>query len=269
MFFWQSYLPQPILFSVGPFSVHWYGLILVVAILVGGLFIQRNLLKNSIITKKQVEDLFFYLVIFGLISARLGHVIFFNLNYYLHHLADVLKVWQGGLSIQGAILGGLITLFFWSKKHQVNIWCLADKLTPALLLGQIIGRWGNYFNQELFGQPTDSWIGIPISLANRPIGFGQFSYFQPVFFYEGLLNLILFIILIWLGKKDKLKTGLITLLYLTSYSLIRFLMEFIRIDETPVILGWRLPQLLSLIIVVVGLLLLFSLYLKPLSKLKK
>ena len=116
MFFWQSYLPQPILFSVGPFSVHWYGLILVVAILVGGLFIQRNLLKNSIITKKQVEDLFFYLVIFGLISARLGHVIFFNLNYYLHHLADVLKVWQGGLSIQGAILGGLITLFFWSKK---------------------------------------------------------------------------------------------------------------------------------------------------------
>lgn len=264
--FWQNYLPHPIAFSFGTVSIHWYGLILVIAILIG-LWSADKLLSKTL-SKGQIEDLFFYLIIASLIGARFGHVVFFNLAYYLQHPENILKIWHGGMSIQGALLFGFLTLILWARKWQVKVFTLADALVPAVALGQAIGRWGNYFNQELFGRPTDSFIGIPINSVYRVPGFEGYNFFQPTFFYESILNLILFLVLHKLTKYQ-LKTGFLTLIYLLGYSLIRFFMEFIRIDPTILLFNIRLPQLISLVVVLLTLFFIFKYYLKPLPKVEK
>ena len=119
-------------------------------------------------------------------------------------------------------------------------------------LGQAIGRWGNYFNQELFGKPSNGWWGIPIAPINRVAGYESFIYFHPAFFYESLFNLVLFIILYKLAFKNTLKRGTLTLTYFIGYGIIRFFMEFIRIDDTLLIFGMRLPQIISLGLVLVS-----------------
>ena len=141
-------------------------------------------------------------------------------------------------------------------------------MVPAVALGQVIGRWGNYFNQELFGKPTTGWWGIPIEASNKVHGFTKYSHFQPTFFYESILNLILFFTLHRLLRK-KLKTGTVVLAYFAGYAVIRILMEFVRIDDTLVVWGVRLPQLISMGIILVVLASVYILYAKPLPKLKK
>lgn len=249
--FWQNYFPFPILWTFGPISVRFYGLILVLAILVASYTARKYLLKKGLITKDQFEDLAFWLIIFGLIGARFGHVVFFNFDYYWHHPQDIVKVWHGGLSIQGALLFGITTAILWAKKFKVNFWNLTDSIVPAVALGQAIGRWGNFFNQELYGRPV-SW-GIAISRSNRVSGYENYNYFQPTFFYEFILNLGLFFVLRYLLLKKNIPTGLVTVFYFIGYFIIRFFMEFIRIDQTQMILGMRLPQLISLVGFVVGL----------------
>jgi phosphatidylglycerol---prolipoprotein diacylglyceryl transferase len=265
--FWQSYLPDAIFFSVGPIHVHWYGLILILAILAAAWQSRKYFLKRDIINLSQFEDLVFYIIIFGLIGARFGHVVFFEFSYYLQNPIDIFKVWQGGLSIQGALLFGFLTVVIWARQHKIDFWRLVDGLILAVPLGQVIGRWGNYFNQELFGKPV-SW-GIPIAPSNRVEGYQEFVYFQPAFFYESLLNLILFIVLYKLAFKKSLKKGLLTLIYLASYGLIRFFMEFVRIDDTLLINAWRLPQMISLALILSALGAIYYLYLKPLPKIEK
>lgn len=244
--FWQDFLPSSVLFSFGPLIIHWYGLILVLAILSSAFLAKRYFLKKNIITALQFEDLIFYIIIFGLIGARFGHVVFFNLPYYLQNPGDILKVWQGGLAIQGALLFGFLTLLIWSGRKKINFWQLADGLALAIPLGQAIGRWGNYFNQELFGRPTDGWWGIPIAPFNRVSGYEDFSHFQPIFFYESFLSLILFVVLYRLAFKSSLKLGQITLFYVLGYGLIRFFVEFFRIDDTFRLGGIRMAQIISL-----------------------
>ncbi|MCD4761211.1 prolipoprotein diacylglyceryl transferase [bacterium] len=243
--FWQNFLPAPVIFSIGPVSIHWYGLILVLAIIASSLYAKHNLISRVGLSKRKAEDLFFYVIIFGLIGARFGHVVFFNLAYYIQNPADIIKVWQGGLSIQGALLFGLITFIIWARKNKINFWRLTDLVVPSVALGQAIGRWGNYFNQELFGRPV-IW-GIPINQIHRVGGYEQFSYFHPTFLYESILNLLVFFTLHKL-LKYKLRIGTLTLLYFGFYSLIRFLMEFVRIDQTFLVFGIRLPQLISVLV---------------------
>jgi len=266
-FFWQNYIPQAIIFSLGPISVRWYGVLLVTAIIASAGVISSYLLKKNILNKAQLEDFIFYTVIFSLIGARFGHVVFFNLSYYLHYPEEIIQVWNGGMSIQGGVLFGLITVILWARKHKISFWRLADAIVPGLALGQAIGRWGNYFNQELFGRPV-SW-GIPIDFSNREYPYFNQKYFHPTFFYESVLNFILFVVLYLLLKKGKLKTGLVAMIYLLSYSVIRFFMEFVRIDFTPTFLGLRMPQFISLLVIVVVLIYIFVFYLKPLPKIKK
>ena len=135
---------------------------------------------------------FFYLVLFSIIGARFYHVLFFNWVYYQDHFLEIFQIWQGGLAIQGAILASIFTLLICAKKYQLKFYQLSDWLAPALILGQSLGRWGNYFNQELFGKPLEAWYAIQISLENRVAGFEDFTYFHPTFFYESILNLVLF-----------------------------------------------------------------------------
>lgn len=245
MFFWQDYLPQATIFSFGPFSLRWYGLLMVLAILLAIYYALFKAKNKPNLPKDKLEELFFYLLIFGLIGARLYHVFFFSWDYFSAHFFDIFKIWQGGLAIQGAILSSVLVIYFWIRKQAINFWQISDWLAPALALGQFLGRWGNYFNQELYGLPTTTWLGIPIEYKNRVEGFENFVYFHPTFFYESVLNLLSFVFLIFLINK-KAKPGLVTLFYLLNYSLIRFFLEFLRIDPAPFLFTWRLPQLVSL-----------------------
>ncbi len=248
MNFLHTFEPQPVWLSLGPLTIRWYGLFVVVGIL-AALGVALFLARRRQINPDHIYDLAVGLVLSGILGARLYEVLFINLAYYWHHPLSVFKIWEGGLAIHGAIVGGLIFLAWFCRRKKISFWQLADLLAVVLPLGQAIGRWGNYFNQELFGWPTDSFIGIYISSANRPWEFKAEKYFHPAFLYESLLNLALFLILFFLYRAKRIRDGWTVALYLVGYSIIRFLMEFVRIDETPAWWGLRLPQWVSLLIV--------------------
>jgi len=217
------------------------------------------------ISRDIVFDLSFWLIIVGLIGARIYDVLL-QIPYYTNHPLQALEIWKGGLAIHGAIIAGLFIVWQFSRRLKISIWKLSALIVPGLALGQAIGRWGNYFNQEIFGLPTQQAWGIPISLINRPLNYINSSYFHPTFLYESLacllisISLIAFnVYLIKKGKLDKSYTWL-TALYMILYSILRFGLEFIRLDQTPSILGLRFPQIASLIIIIASLLLLFFNY---------
>lgn len=251
--FLHNFRPQPIVLRLGFFNVYWYGCLMVLSIVLGLILVLKLAPKVKI--KRQILwDLAFYLVIAGFIGARLYDV-FAEFPYYLKNPLDVFKVWQGGLSIYGAIIGGLMVLFFFSRKHKIDFFTLADLLVPALALGQAIGRWGNYFNQEIFGRPTDLAWGIPIELASRPAEFFSFQYFHPCFLYESIWNFLVFLVLIffWRFNLRRGKPGMALALYLILYSSGRFFMEFLRIDPQPMWIGLRLNQITAILVFLVGL----------------
>lgn len=242
----QQFSPQPIIFNFGFFIIRWYGLFIVLSLLVGlglAIYFAKRAGKKS----DDVFDLAFWLFLGGIVGARLYEVIFINWHYYQDNFLAVFKVWQGGLAIHGAIIGGALALWLWARRRHESFWQWSDIAVVALAFGQSLGRWGNYFNQELFGWPTDLPWGIFVSPEHRPPNFSQYQYFHPTFLYESTLNLILFFILFFIVKKRKASSGLATAGYFVGYALIRFFMEFIRIDVTPAWFGLRLPQLASLI----------------------
>ncbi len=262
--FLHTFHPNPILISLGPINIYWYGFFIVLGTLTA-IFITLKLADYYKIKKETIIDLAFWLIINGVIGARLYHILL-ELQYYLSNPLDVIKIWQGGLAIHGAILAGIIVIWRFSKKHQYNFWLLSSIIVPGLALAQAIGRWGNYFNQELFGKPTKLAWGIPIDLANRPIEYISNEFFHPAFLYESIGNLLIFFILIsihiWIIRKNKKKNysyflarqslgdgGLLLTSYFLLYSILRFFIEFIRLDPTYVILGLRFPQIVSLLII--------------------
>ena len=262
--FLHTFHPNPILISLGPINIYWYGFFIVLGTLTA-IFITLKLADYYKIKKETIIDLAFWLIINGVIGARLYHILL-ELQYYLSNPLDVIKIWQGGLAIHGAILAGIIVIWRFSKKHQYNFWLLSSIIVPGLALAQAIGRWGNYFNQELFGKPTNLPWGIPIDLANRPIEYISNEFFHPAFLYESIGNLLIFFILIsihiWIIRKNKKKNysyflarqslgdgGLLLTSYFLLYSILRFFIEFIRLDPTYVILGLRFPQIVSLLII--------------------
>jgi len=238
-------IPSPILLNLGQFKIYWYGLIIVLGI-GAALYVVNRLTDQYDYQKKKLESLYFYVIIFGLIGARIYEVVFFNWSYYQYNLIDIFKIWNGGLAIQGVILFGIITVYIFCRKNKLFFWKYTDLLVLGLILGQAIGRWGNFFNQELYGHVSN----LPWSIYIEKTA----NFHHPVFLYESILNLILFFILLSLFKK-KYFQGLITICYLGGYSLIRFGMEFLRVDPTPMVLGIRLPQLVSFIVVVISVIL--------------
>jgi phosphatidylglycerol---prolipoprotein diacylglyceryl transferase len=252
--FLHTFNPSPVMISLGPIHIYWYGFFIILGV-IAGLTVCFELAKLYNLKKEIIIDLAFWLIIGGLIGARLYHV-GLEFNYYLDNPLSILKIWQGGIAIHGAIIGGLIALWLYTKKYGHNFWQLTAMVVTALPLAQAIGRWGNYFNQELFGRPTDSPWGIPINELNRPWQYFDYNYFHPTFFYESLGNLIIFMIIVGLHvysiKRTKKQTpvySLLVCLYFLLYSGLRFSLEFVRVDTTPDIFGWRFPQLISLFII--------------------
>lgn len=247
--FLHNFLPQPISLHFWFITIYWYGIFIVSGIL-AAIFITIQLAKKIKIKSDDVFDLGFYVVIAGVIGARL-YAIFLDWPYYLNNPGEMIAVWHGGLAIHGAILGGVLAALFYCWYYDKSFWLWADLAVPGLALAQAIGRWGNYFNQEVFGLPTNLPWGIPIEINNRPLEYLSNQYFQPTFLYESLLNILNFLILYFIFRKiyflkdSKKKSGLVFLIYLMIYSLIRLSMENLRIDQTLEIYGWRWPVIIS------------------------
>jgi len=252
MEWFHNYLPQPILWQFGFITIRWYGLMVASGLFLAILIVAK-LAKKRGKNPDDVYSLALWLAIFGVIGARLYDVFIIDLNYFFYHPQDIIKIWQGGLAIHGAIIGGAITLIVWCKNKKEKFLDWLDLAAYGLPIGQAIGRFGNFFNQELFGWPTDWPWGIHIAINNRPEKFIDYSYFQPAFLYESILNLSLFLLLFFLIRKKTRPAGFLVAVYLTGYGLIRFVMEFIRIDETAMIGDFRWPQIFSLIVCVGGL----------------
>lgn len=249
-YFLHSFSPNPIVLSIGGFNIYWYGVVLALAMILAlAVFLYLGKIKG--LKVDDILDVATWLIIGGVIGARIYDVIL-ELPYYLNQPLNVFKIWQGGLAIHGGIIGGLIVLLFFSKFKNLNFWKIVSALIPALTLGQAVGRFGNWFNQELFGRPSGLPWSIPIDFFKRPAGYENYEYFQPTFLYESLLLLILFIITFTLVKYKKIGGKIIFAIYLIGYGLIRFGLEFIKIDATPVILNLRWPQFVSLIMILVG-----------------
>jgi phosphatidylglycerol:prolipoprotein diacylglycerol transferase len=252
----HTFHPQPILLSIGVIHIYWYGFFMVLGIITA-MGIIFKLAKYYNIDSDSLFDLSFWLIINGLIGARI-YDIFLQLPYYINNPIDIFKVWQGGLAIHGAIIASLITVYFFARKRKISSWKLVSLVVPGLALAQAIGRFGNYFNQELFGLPTSRPWGIPIDLVNRPWDYLGSSFFHPTFLYESFGCLLIFFLLIGLNlvliKQNKLNNYYFVLmasLYMVSYSILRFALEFIRIDFSPIFLGFRWPQIISLVFILI------------------
>lgn len=251
--FLHNFNPSPTLLDLGFVKLNYYGFFISLGILVA-LSLAIEMGKKRGFKKEEILDISFYLIIFGILGARI-YDIFLEFPFYLNHPWQVFKIWQGGLAIHGSILAGIITLYILSKKKKINFWRLSAIFVPGLALAQAIGRMGNYFNQELFGQATSLAWGIPIALENRPLNFISQTHFHPTFLYEALGSIIIFFILLYLSRlqlnrfdnKTASLNPLIVSLYVLLYSILRFSLEFIRIDYAPTFLNFKVPQVTSLL----------------------
>jgi phosphatidylglycerol:prolipoprotein diacylglycerol transferase len=254
--------PGSILFEWGPIAIRWYGLLIATAVILG-VSLSSYLAKRRGVNPDLISSLAIWLVIAAIPSARLYYVLF-NWGYYAENPGSIFAIWQGGLAIHGAILGGIVAALLFARWHKIQFWQLADLVAPSLILGQAIGRWGNFFNSEAFGRPTDLPWRLYIPPAQRPPGFEQFDFFHPTFLYESLWNLGVFVLLMVLFFRSlraasPLKTGTLFLVYWVAYSLGRFWIEGLRTDS--LMLGpLRIAQVVSLAGIAVGLLGLVWLY---------
>jgi phosphatidylglycerol:prolipoprotein diacylglycerol transferase len=239
-------------FFIGPLEIRFYGIIIVSGAILGAWLAAREAQRRGH-NPDIVWDMLIYLMIGGIIGARLWHVFTPMSNILVRdtntgqmvnpyfaggtiHILDILAIWKGGLGIPGAVVAGALVLYFYSKANQLNFAEWADIIAPSLALGQAIGRWGNYFNQELYGAPTNLPWKIFIDIAHRVPGYENVEYYHPLFFYEALWNFGNMLLLIWISRRyaDRLKTGDVFLVYLIVYPVGRFLLEFLRLDASMV-----------------------------------
>tara|TARA_B100000609_G_scaffold11291_1_gene8607 strand:+ start:966 stop:1844 length:879 start_codon:yes stop_codon:yes gene_type:complete len=248
MHLYFSYItsPGPEILNFGLFTLKWYGLLIAISVLLG-LFIAKKLAKSRGIDPQYISNLLPSLVLSSIIGARFYYVIFeyrqyignnFFTSIYLLNvqlkIPSFLALWEGGIAIHGALIGGFLSIFLFCRKNKILVKSLLDVILPSVILGQAIGRWGNYFNNEAFGIPTDLPWKLYIPLRYRPIEFINSEFFHPTFLYESIWNLLVFLLLVYFfvqqNKSQRIKNGLITCLYLIAYSFGRFWIESLRTD---------------------------------------
>ena len=230
--------------SIGPFTIRYYGIIMMVGI-VAAAALSYFLAKRRGKDPEVILDSLTWIVVCGVIGARIWHILTpsaslveqgITTKYYLTHPLAAIAIWRGGLGIPGAVAGGALAFYIYARKKKISFWAWVDIFAPAVALGQAIGRWGNFINQEVYGKPSTLPWAITIDPINRLPEFKEFATYHPLFLYESLFNLLNMFLLIWLGKKfqDKLKSGDIFLTYLISYPIFRFFMEYLRLDNSYV-----------------------------------
>jgi phosphatidylglycerol:prolipoprotein diacylglycerol transferase len=231
-------------FKIGIFYIHFYGIIIMFGAVLGALLAMRAAKRRGH-DPEIIWDLLVYLIVGGIIGARLWHILTpppssvekgLTTAYYLTHPLDALAIWNGGLGIPGAVIGGAIAMYFYTRKYKLNFAEWADIAAPSLALGQAIGRFGNFFNQELYGAPTSLPWKLYIEPLHRLTGFENVEYYHPLFAYESLLSLANMSLLLWLTYRfqKQTKDGDIFLVYLVVYPVIRFFLDFLRLDASEV-----------------------------------
>ncbi|MBF2028789.1 MAG: prolipoprotein diacylglyceryl transferase [Oscillatoriales cyanobacterium C42_A2020_001] len=254
--------PQVPFLSWGFFSVRWYGLLIASAVLIG-VTLSQQLARRRNVNPDLVSDLAIWLVVGAIPCARLYYVLF-QWQEYAQRPTDILAIWKGGIAIHGAIIGGLVAALIFCRLQKVSFWQMADLIAPSLALGQAIGRWGNFFNSEAFGRPTDLPWKLYIPYQNRPPEYTGYEYFHPTFLYESLWNLAVFVLLMVLFFRDlkgkpNLKVGTLFLVYMVAYGCGRFWIEGLRTDS--LMLGpLRIAQVVSLGSIAIGILGMVYLY---------
>ena len=226
---------NPVAFEVFGVEIRWYGILIALSLIIG-IVVAYFIAKYRNQKEEEVINFAPFAVIFGIIGARLLHVVV-NWSYYSKDLSYIFAFRKGGLAIQGVIFGGLLALLIFCKIRKLDYWIWADIMIPALVLGQAIGRWGNFLNQEAFGRPTSLPWKIYIAPENRPYEYAHAEYFHPTFLYESIANFALFILLLLMhrfykNKPGRMPDGIILTVYLGIYSLYRTLIEYYRVDSS-------------------------------------
>lgn len=240
--------------DLGFVQIYWYSLTMFLGVVVG-IIIARIEIKRKKIDKNLFDNMAFYAILFGFLGARVYYVLF-NLDYYLSSPIEILKIWNGGLAIHGSIIGAVLAIYVYCRKKNMNFIEILDICAPALIIGQVIGRWGNFFNSEAHGGVVTRAFLESLHLPKFIID-GMYIngvYYHPTFLYESILNLICFIVLMILRKNKKIRLGVITGIYLMWYGVVRFFIEALRTDA--LMLGsLRMAQVISIVIFIIGLLL--------------
>jgi phosphatidylglycerol:prolipoprotein diacylglycerol transferase len=251
----------PIPFLNQSFHIYFYGIMIMLGVVTASL-LARAEAKRRGLDPEIIWDMLFWLVIAGIVGARIWHILTpppsmiaqgITTQYYLTHPLAMIDIRNGGLGIPGAVLGGVLALWVYTRRKKLKIAIWLDVMAPGLALAQAIGRWGNFFNQELYGAPTNLPWKLFIDPVHRLPGFQDTAYYHPLFLYEMLWNLANMAILLWLSRRfaDRLKSGDIFLGYLVIYPVGRFLLDFLRLDASR-LAGINANQTLSAIVAVVA-----------------
>jgi phosphatidylglycerol---prolipoprotein diacylglyceryl transferase len=245
---------DPIAFQVISFEIRWYSLAYILGIVIGWLLCKKIFIQKSDINEK-FDDYITYLIIGIIIGGRLGYIIFYNFNYYINNILEIFKIWEGGMSFHGGLIGVIVASIFFGKKNNQDSFLYMDLVSLVAPIGIFFGRLTNFINSELYGTPTDvPWAVtfVQIDSLSR----------HPSQLYEAILEgLILFLILLYFRKKKYLeKPGLISGLFLIFYSIFRFLVEFFRVPDEQLgylILDLSMGQIISLIFISLGIILFY------------
>jgi phosphatidylglycerol---prolipoprotein diacylglyceryl transferase len=245
--------PGAIAFQIGPIVIRWYGILMATSIVVG-LWIGYRQAKREGLPADDIISVGQWAILAGLVGARLYEVIF-NWDYYGRYPAKIVAVWEGGLAMHGGLIVGPLVGVWLARRWNVPILRGLDVTGPSMVLGQAIGRWGNFFNEEAFGRPTDLPWKLYISPEHRPLGYAQYEYFHPTFLYESIWDFVVFLMLVgWLRPRLRGRPGALFFAYIGLYSIGRFAIEALRLDSF-----WlgslRVPQLASvagMLVAVIG-----------------
>jgi len=227
---------DPVAFSIFGLEIRWYGIITALSLVIGFVVVYL-IAKYRGQREEEILNFAPFAVISSVLFARLIHVVV-NWSFYSEHPVYILAFRKGGLAIQGAMLGGILALIVFCRVRKLDFWLWADILAPGLILGQAIGRWGNFFNQEAYGKPISlHWKFFYIEYANRLPDYESYEYFHPTFLYESMANLLLFGFLMLMHRyyrkrPGKIPYGLILAMYLGIYSVYRTFIEYYRIDSS-------------------------------------
>jgi prolipoprotein diacylglyceryl transferase len=246
----SAFIPSPAhgILHLGPIQLHAYGLMLAIGVLVAAKIASVRW-RQSGHNPKEIAEIAVPVVIAGVIGARVYHL-FTGYKWEQDGLVGTVEIWRGGLSIWGAVAGGLLMVVYLARRRHLDTLALLDAIGPAVVVAQAIGRWGNYFNQELFGRPTRLPWGLEIDLAHRPLNYERFTTFHPTFLYESIWCLLVFGTIVLLEHTRGLRKGQAFALYVAMYTLGRIYFEWLRVDPASKIFGIRFNLLLSVVLCV-------------------
>lgn len=243
--------PSSIAFHIGTWPIRWYGIFIACGFLIA-YFLAEHIIKKNKLDLNYFNDLIFLILIFSVIFARLYFVIL-SRDYFKDHLTEIPMIWHGGQSIHGGIIGAILAAIIYSKYKKISFFQYMDVIAVVAPLGQAVGRWGNFFNNEAFGKPVNNFIfKLYIPPEFRPEQYIKNEYFHPTFLYESIFDFCIFVFLFKLFPQWKEKSGKTFWAYLLSYSTVRFFLEFLRVDSIYLFNNIASAHVISVILILIS-----------------